>query len=152
VSDLGSIAAKTRPLHDVAATNNAVRTITRGLRIARGATPAAHDRYGRLHAEARPAGRHRVPRPGLCRERRDRGGRPMTVLALSSNQSAWVYTLVVSALLEGLRRTVNAFERKLWATWVSGKHVVAHTATTYLLKNTRTSGAQLVEELAHHGS
>jgi len=36
VSDLGSIATKTRPLHDVGRTANAVRTITRCLRIARG--------------------------------------------------------------------------------------------------------------------
>jgi len=36
VSDLDSIAAKTRPLHDVGRTVNAVRAITRGLRIARG--------------------------------------------------------------------------------------------------------------------
>lgn len=36
VTDLESIAGKTRPLHDVATTNNHVRAITRGLRIARG--------------------------------------------------------------------------------------------------------------------
>jgi hypothetical protein len=44
VSDLDSIALKTRPLQDVGATNNAVQTITRCLRIARGAPPAV-DRY-----------------------------------------------------------------------------------------------------------
>jgi hypothetical protein len=44
VTDLDSIATKTGPLQNVAATNNAVRTITRCLRIARGAGPAA-DRY-----------------------------------------------------------------------------------------------------------
>jgi len=83
----------------------------------------------------------------------------VTVLALSSNQSAWVYTLVagfvvllvVIALLEGLRRTVKNLERNLWTTWVSGKSVVRHTGTTYLLKNTRQSGEELVEELGHHG-
>jgi hypothetical protein len=42
--DLGSIARKTQPLQNVAATNRAVQTITRCLRIARGAAPAA-DRY-----------------------------------------------------------------------------------------------------------
>ncbi len=44
VKDLDSIAQKTRPLQDVGATNHAVRTITRCLRIARGAEPV-HDRY-----------------------------------------------------------------------------------------------------------
>jgi hypothetical protein len=82
-----------------------------------------------------------------------------TVLALSSNQSAWVYTLiaalvvllVVIALLEGLRRTVLALEKDIWETWVKGKAVVRHTGTTYLLKNTRDSGEELVDELGHHG-
>ncbi len=45
VTNLDSIATKTRPLHDVGRINVAVRTIIRGLRIARGDTPAAHDRY-----------------------------------------------------------------------------------------------------------
>jgi hypothetical protein len=44
VSDLDSIAQKTRPLQDVGATNVAVRTITRGLRSARGETPVL-DKY-----------------------------------------------------------------------------------------------------------
>lgn len=44
VSDLDSIAQKTRPLQDVGATNVAVQTITRCLRIARGADPVV-DRY-----------------------------------------------------------------------------------------------------------
>jgi hypothetical protein len=44
VGDLESIAHKTRPLQDVGATNNAVRTITRCLRSARGETPVL-DRY-----------------------------------------------------------------------------------------------------------
>jgi len=83
----------------------------------------------------------------------------VTVLALSSNQSAWLFTLiagfvvllVVIALLEALRRTVRALNKSLWTTWVSGKSVVRHTGTTYLLKNTRQSGEELVEELGHHG-
>lgn len=44
VTDLDSIARKTEPLQNVAATNNAVLTITRCLRIARGAAPAL-DKY-----------------------------------------------------------------------------------------------------------
>ncbi|MDX6689455.1 MAG: hypothetical protein QOG15_912 [Solirubrobacteraceae bacterium] len=45
ITNLDSIASKTQPLHDVGSTNNAVQTITRGLRIARGGTRYAHDRY-----------------------------------------------------------------------------------------------------------
>lgn len=45
VTDLDSIAGKTRPLHDVAQTNAAVRTITRGLRIARGEAGDVPSRY-----------------------------------------------------------------------------------------------------------
>jgi hypothetical protein len=44
VTDLDSIATKTRPLHDVGRTANAVRTITRCLRQARG-SEAVVDRY-----------------------------------------------------------------------------------------------------------
>ena len=44
VGDLDSIAQKTRPLQNVAATNNAVKTITACLRKARGEQPV-HDRY-----------------------------------------------------------------------------------------------------------
>jgi hypothetical protein len=83
----------------------------------------------------------------------------VTVLALSSNQQAWVGTLiagvvvllVVIALLEGLRRAVLALDKNIWSTWVNGKAVVRHTGTTYLLKNTRNSGEELVDELGHHG-
>lgn len=77
---------------------------------------------------------------------------------MSSNQEAWLYTLVAAVvvllvvilLLEILRRTVNKLERGIWATWVSGKDVVAHTATTYQLKNTRDAAEELVVELGHH--
>jgi hypothetical protein len=44
VTDLDSIAQKTRPLQAVGATNTAVRTITRCLRSARGESPVL-DRY-----------------------------------------------------------------------------------------------------------
>jgi hypothetical protein len=82
-----------------------------------------------------------------------------TVLALSDNQSAWAGTLVVGfvvllvviALLEGLRRSVNTLGDDIWSTWVNGKAVVKNTAMTYLLKNTRDSGDELVKELANHG-
>lgn len=80
-------------------------------------------------------------------------------VAISDNQSAWLYTLIVGfvvllvviALLELLRRAVVALNKNIWTTWVSGKNVVKYTASTYLLKNTRQSGEELVEELNHHG-
>jgi hypothetical protein len=82
----------------------------------------------------------------------------VTILALSENQSAWVITLVagfvvllvVVALLEGLRRAVVALNGDIWQTWVNGKAVVKNTAMTYLLKNTRNSGDELVDELGNH--
>ncbi len=82
-----------------------------------------------------------------------------TVLAMSDNQNAWVLTLVVGvvvllvviALLEGLRRTVKHLNDDLWSTWVNGKEVVKNTATSFQLKNTRTSADELVEELRNHG-
>lgn len=82
-----------------------------------------------------------------------------TILAISANQTAWLITLVaglvvllvVLALLEGLRRAVVSLEGHLWTTWVTGKAVVRHSATTYLLKNTRASSEELVDELGHHG-
>ncbi|MDQ3849434.1 MAG: hypothetical protein M3296_02300 [Actinomycetota bacterium] len=83
----------------------------------------------------------------------------VTVLALSSNQSAWLGTLVVGlvvlgvviVLLELLRRAVLALQKNIWETWMNGKAVVRHTGTSYLLKNTRVSGEELAEELSHHG-
>ena len=82
-----------------------------------------------------------------------------TVIALSENQNAWVITLVVGfvvllvviALLEALRRAVVALNDDIWTTWVNGKAVVKNTAMTYLLKNTRQSSDELVDELSNHG-
>ncbi len=74
-----------------------------------------------------------------------------TILALSENQSAWVTSLVVGVVvLEMLRRTVLKLDADLWETWVTGKAVVKNTATSYQLKNVRTSSDELVEELSHH--
>ncbi|HUR84557.1 MAG TPA: hypothetical protein VMY78_04370 [Solirubrobacteraceae bacterium] len=81
------------------------------------------------------------------------------IAALSDNQNAWVISLVVGfvvllvviALLEMLRRAVVSLNGNLWSTWVSGKDVVKHTGTTYLLKNTRMQGEELLDELGHHG-
>jgi hypothetical protein len=82
----------------------------------------------------------------------------MTVIAMSDNQSAWVASLVVGVvvllvvivLLEVLRRTVLKLNDDIWSTWVNGKAVVKNTAMSYLLKNTRDSGNELVDELSNH--
>jgi hypothetical protein len=62
-----------------------------------------------------------------------------------------VVLLVVIALLEALRRSVVKLNTDIWTTWVNGKAVVKNTAMTYLLKNTRDSGDELVDELGNHG-
>jgi hypothetical protein len=82
----------------------------------------------------------------------------LNIFAMSDNQSAWLATLiagfvvllVVIALLEGLRRAVLTLNENIWQTWVNGKAVVRNTAMTYLLKNTRDSSDELVEELGNH--
>ena len=58
--------------------------------------------------------------------------------------------LVVIVLLEVLRRTVLKLNDDIWSTWVNGKAVVKNTAMSYLLKNTRDSGNELVDELSNH--
>jgi type II secretory pathway component PulF len=82
----------------------------------------------------------------------------MIVLALSSNQKAWwvtlaaglVVALVVWALLELLRRTVNQIDAGVSKLWESGKLVAQNTQTTHLLGTTAARGADLVEEVEHH--
>ncbi len=82
----------------------------------------------------------------------------MTVFALSTNQTAWwitlavglVVALVVWALLEALRRTVNEVDRSVTETWTMGKRVAQNTQTSYLLGTTKVRGVELVEELNEH--
>ena len=82
----------------------------------------------------------------------------MTVLALSTNQTAWWITLVVGlvvalvvwALLEVLRRTVNEVERSVNDVWTMGKRVAQNTATSHLLETTKARGGELLEELEQH--
>ncbi len=81
-----------------------------------------------------------------------------TVLALTSNQDAWLVTLaaglvvlvVVGALLEVLRRTVLVVEETVAEAWEAGRRVEHNTIMTHLLKSTRERGAELVQELEHH--
>jgi uncharacterized membrane protein len=84
----------------------------------------------------------------------------MTVLAMSANETAWsitlavglVVALVVWALLEILRRTVNEVERAVNDVWTMGKRLAQNTATTHLLLTTQVRGAELLEEVEQHGA
>jgi len=80
------------------------------------------------------------------------------VLALSTNQTAWwitlgvglVVALVVWALLELLRRTVNQVEEAVSDVWTMGKRVAQNTQTSHLLQATKARGVELLEELEEH--
>ena len=85
----------------------------------------------------------------------------MTVLALSDGVViAWwvalalglVVALVVWALLEILRRTVNDVNAGVTSVWTMGKRVAQNTQTTYLLQTTKARGVDLLEELGHHAA
>ncbi len=80
------------------------------------------------------------------------------VLALSTNQTLWwitlgvglVVALVVWALLEMLRRTVNEVDRAVTDVWTMGKRLAQNTSTTHTLEVTKARGGELLEELGHH--
>jgi hypothetical protein len=80
------------------------------------------------------------------------------VSRLDANERAWVITLavglvvalVVTALLEILRRTVLNVEKGVDDVWTSGKLVAQNTQTTHLLQGTRAGGLELREELERH--
>jgi uncharacterized protein HemY len=82
----------------------------------------------------------------------------VTVLALSTNETAWwitlavglVVALVVWALLEVLRRTVLEVERAVDDVWTMGKRVAQNTATSHLLQTTKARGGDLLDELERH--
>ena len=82
----------------------------------------------------------------------------MTLLAMSDNQTAWwitlavglVVALVVWALLEMLRRTVNEIDARVSEVWTMGKRVAQNTQTSHLLGTTKERGVDLLEELEHH--
>ncbi len=83
----------------------------------------------------------------------------MTVLALSTNETVWwitlgvglVVALVVWALLEILRRTVNEVDRAVEDVWTMGKRLAQNTQTTHLLLTTKARGVDLLEEVQEHG-
>jgi hypothetical protein len=61
-----------------------------------------------------------------------------------------VVALVVTALLEWLRRTVLDVERGVDAIWTSGKRVAQNTQTTHVLQPTKARGLDLREEVERH--
>jgi hypothetical protein len=84
----------------------------------------------------------------------------MLEIALSTNQTLWwitlgvglVVALVVWALLEALRRTVNEVDRAVDDVWTMGKRLAQNTATSHLLATTKERGGELLEELEEHRS
>lgn len=82
----------------------------------------------------------------------------MIQFAISTNQILWWATLgavllvavVVWALLEMLRRSVEDLERAVDRLWTMGKRVAQNTQTTHLLTTTRTRGGELLDELDEH--
>jgi len=81
-----------------------------------------------------------------------------TVLALSTNETMWIISLVVGlvvalvvwALLEALRRTVNEVDRSVSELWTMGKRLAQNTATTHTLGTTLARGGELLEEVETH--
>ena len=61
-----------------------------------------------------------------------------------------VVAVVVWALLERLRRTVNRVEEAVDRVWLAGKHVARQTQVAHLLGATAARGAELAAELERH--
>ncbi len=84
----------------------------------------------------------------------------MTFALTSAAETAWwvtlgvglVVALVVWALLEVLRRTVNEVDRAVDGVWTMGKRVAQNTATTHMLASTKELGVELLEEVERHGA
>jgi uncharacterized protein HemY len=82
----------------------------------------------------------------------------VTLIALSTNETAWIITLVIGlvvalvvwALLEVLRRTVLEVDRAVDDVWAMGKRLAQNTATSHLLQTTKERGGDLIEELEEH--
>ncbi len=82
----------------------------------------------------------------------------MTMLAMSSNQTAWwitlavglVVALIVWALLHTLHRAVTEVDAGVSELWRSGQGVAQNTQTSHLLAGTVAGGTALVQELEHH--
>jgi len=74
------------------------------------------------------------------------------------DEAAWLATLgvgvvvalVVTGLLEWLRRTVVGVDVGVSAVWTAGKRVAGNTQTTHLLQGTALQGVALRDELEQH--
>jgi hypothetical protein len=81
-------------------------------------------------------------------------------LAITENQTLWwitlgvglVVALVVTALLEALRRTVISVRDAVEELWTMGTRVAQNTSTTYVLDTTKELGGELLAELERHRS
>lgn len=58
--------------------------------------------------------------------------------------------VVVTGLLETLRRTVDEVDAAVDRVWAAGQGVAQNTQTAHLLAGTRKGGGALVEELERH--
>lgn len=83
------------------------------------------------------------------------------MVALSSGvTTAWwvalgvglVVALVVWALLEALRRSVDQVDEGVQAVWTSGKRVAQNTWTAHLFLTTKARGVELLEEVQRHAA
>ena len=63
-----------------------------------------------------------------------------------------VVALVVWALLETLRRTVDQIDAGATAVWTSGKRVAQNTWTAHLFLTTKARGVELLEEVQQHAA
>lgn len=84
----------------------------------------------------------------------------MTVGLSSGVTTAWwialgvglVVALVVWALLEILRRTVDQIDVGAEAVWTSGKRVAQNTWTAHLFQTTKARGVELLDEVQQHAA
>lgn len=82
------------------------------------------------------------------------------LFALTTNQTLWwitlgvglVVALVVLALLETLRRSVEDINRAATELWTMGKRLAQNTQTTHLLHTTEARGGELLAEAEQHRS
>ncbi len=82
----------------------------------------------------------------------------MRAIALTTNETLWwitlgvglVVALVVTFLLEWLRRTVLQIDRGVDDVWTMGKRLAGNTQATHLLQTTKARGVDLLEEVGHH--
>lgn len=63
---------------------------------------------------------------------------------------ALIVVLVVWALLEQLRRTVNKVDESVDAVWEMGKRLAQNTQTAHLLQGANARAGELLEELEQH--